>query len=173
MSNWENIRQRKQTRIDEINKRENKSRRAHACSLGDKTSVKARKNSKHEPEHDGPYEITQVNDNGTVRFQKGTVNDATNIRRIKPFHEQQKIKFATESNPPDHRAECSRPMLQQNGRADVRRSCLLNGGHTLCVESVSRHYSTPPTPCAATRAQSGSPAVIRHHRCRLAGLSVY
>jgi hypothetical protein len=34
---------------------------------------------------------------------------------------------------------CSRPVLQQNGRADVRRPYLLNGGHTLCVESVSRH----------------------------------
>ncbi len=48
--------------------------------------VKARKNSKHELEHAGPYEITQVNDNGTVRFQKGIVNDVVNIRRIKPFH---------------------------------------------------------------------------------------
>jgi hypothetical protein len=87
MSNWEHIRQRKQTRIDENNKRQNKSRRTHACSLGDKMSVKARKNSKHELECDGPHEITQVDDNGTVRFQKGTVNDAMNIRRIKPFHE--------------------------------------------------------------------------------------
>jgi hypothetical protein len=87
MSNWEHIRQRKQTRINENNKRENKSRHAHAHSLGDKILVKARKNSKHKLECDGPYEITQVNDNGTVRFQKGTVNDAMNIRRIKPFHE--------------------------------------------------------------------------------------
>jgi hypothetical protein len=87
MSNWEHIRQRKQTRINKNNKRENKSRRTHACSLRDEILVKARKNSKHELECDGPYEITQVNDNGTVRFQKGTVNDVTNIRQIKPFHE--------------------------------------------------------------------------------------
>jgi hypothetical protein len=88
ISNWEHIRQRKQTRINENNKRENKSRRAHTYSLGDKILVKARKNSKHELEYDhGPYEITQVNDNGTVRFQKGIVNDVINIRRIKPFHE--------------------------------------------------------------------------------------
>jgi hypothetical protein len=86
MSNWEHIRQRKQTRINENKKHENKSRRAHACSLGDKMLVKARKKSKHELECNGPCEITQVNDNGTVRFQKGTVNDVTNIRRIKPFH---------------------------------------------------------------------------------------
>jgi hypothetical protein len=28
---------------------------------------------------------------------------------------------------------CSRPVLQQNGSADARRPCLLNGGHALCV----------------------------------------
>jgi hypothetical protein len=43
ISNWEHIRQRKQTRINENNKRENKSRRAHAYSLGEKILVKARK----------------------------------------------------------------------------------------------------------------------------------
>jgi hypothetical protein len=111
-SNWEHIRQRKQTRINKNNKRENKSRRAHTCSLGYKRLVKARKNSTQELECDGPYEITQVNHNGTVRFQKGTVNDAINIRRIKAFQEQQKAKFTTESNRPDHRGECSRPVLQ-------------------------------------------------------------
>jgi hypothetical protein len=45
-SNWEQIRQRKQTRINENNKRENKSRRAHTYSLGDKMLVKAHENSK-------------------------------------------------------------------------------------------------------------------------------
>ena len=33
----------------------------------------------------GPFPITQINDNGTVRFQKEIINDATNIRLIKPF----------------------------------------------------------------------------------------
>ena len=87
ITDWEHIRQRKQTRINENNKRENQSRRAYQYSLGDKILIKARKHSKHELEYEGPYEITQVNDNGTVRFQKGIVNDVTNIRRIKPFHE--------------------------------------------------------------------------------------
>ena len=87
IANWEHIRQQKQTRINENNKRENKSRRNHNYSIGDKILIKARKYSKHELEYEGPYEITQVNDNGTVRFQKGIVNDVTNIRRIKPYHE--------------------------------------------------------------------------------------
>jgi hypothetical protein len=111
-SNWEHIRHRKQTRINENNKCENKSRRAHTCSLEDKMLVKARKNSKHELEYDGPYEITQVNDNETVPFQKRIVNHVMNIRRIKPFQKYQKTKFTTESNRPDHRGECSRPVLQ-------------------------------------------------------------
>jgi hypothetical protein len=85
MSDWEHIRQRKQSQINENDRRKNLSRRAHNCSLGDKTLVNARKNSKHKLEHTGPYGITQANDNGTVCFQKGIVNDAANIHRIKPF----------------------------------------------------------------------------------------
>ena len=33
----------------------------------------------------GSFPITQINDNGTVRLQKRIIDDATNIRRIKPF----------------------------------------------------------------------------------------
>jgi transposase InsO family protein len=87
ITNWEHIRQRKQNRIDENNRRENAKRREHQYNIGDKILLTARKNSKHELEYEGPYEITQVNDNGTIRFQKGIINDVINIRRIKPFFE--------------------------------------------------------------------------------------
>jgi hypothetical protein len=87
ITDWEHIKQQKQTRINENNRRENKSRCVHQYSLGDKILIKARKHSKHKLEYDGPYAITQVNDNGTVRFQKRIVNDVINIRRIQPFHE--------------------------------------------------------------------------------------
>ena len=87
ITDWEHIRQRKQTRINWNNKHENKSRRVHQYSLADKILIKARKHSKQKLEYEGPYKITQVNDNGTVRFQKGIVNNVTNIHRIKPFHE--------------------------------------------------------------------------------------
>jgi hypothetical protein len=87
ITDWEHIRQRKQTRFNENNRRENKSRCVHQYSLRDKILIKAKKQSKHELKYEGPYTIIQVNDNGTVRFQKGIVNDVTNIRRIKPFHE--------------------------------------------------------------------------------------
>jgi transposase InsO family protein len=87
ITDWEHIHQRKQNRINENNKRENKNRRAHQYRISDKILLKARKHSKHELEYEGPYEITKINDNGTVRFQKGIVNDVVNIRRIKPFYE--------------------------------------------------------------------------------------
>ena len=52
-----------------------------------------------------PFPITQINDNGTVCFQKGIINDATNICRIKPFFDwtkrflqQQLFLFKTHDN---------------------------------------------------------------------------
>ena len=46
----------------------------------------------------GAFPITQINDNGTVRFQKGIIDDATNIRRINHSskkHMNNKIVFTT------------------------------------------------------------------------------
>ena len=60
-------------------------RNNHQYKVGDKILVKRKKNSKHELEFMGTFPITQINDNGTLCFQEGISNDATNIRRIKPF----------------------------------------------------------------------------------------
>ena len=60
-------------------------RNNHQYKVGDKILVNRKKDYKRELEFMGPFPITQINDNGTVRFQKGIINDATNIRRIKPF----------------------------------------------------------------------------------------
>ena len=57
----------------------------HQYKVGDKILVKRKKKSKHLLELMGPFPITQINDNVTVLFQKGIINDATNIRRIKPL----------------------------------------------------------------------------------------
>ena len=44
------------------------------------------KRSKHgEREKDGPYPIVNVNNNGTVRYDKGTYSDIINIRKCEPF----------------------------------------------------------------------------------------
>ena len=85
VADWEHIWQRKQLRINHNNNRENMWRNNHQYKGGENILVKRKKNSKHELEFMGPFPITQINDNGTVRFQKGIINDATNIRRIKPF----------------------------------------------------------------------------------------
>ena len=82
---WEHIRQHKQLWINHNNMRENMRRNNHQYKVGDKILVKPKKNSKHELEFMGPFPITQINYNGTVRFQKGIINDATNILRLKPF----------------------------------------------------------------------------------------
>ena len=60
-------------------------RNNHQYKVGDKILVKRKKHSKHNLEFMGPFPITKINDNGTVRFQKGIINDATNTSRIKPF----------------------------------------------------------------------------------------
>ena len=60
-------------------------RKNHQYKVDEKNLVKRRKNSKHKLEFMSQFPITQINDNGTVCFQKGIINDATNIRRIKPF----------------------------------------------------------------------------------------
>ena len=57
----------------------------HQYKVGDKILVKHTKNSKHELELMSPSPIIQINDNVTVRYQKGIINDATNICRIKSF----------------------------------------------------------------------------------------
>ena len=58
-------------------------RNNHQYKVGDKVLVKCKIKSEHELELMGPFLITQINDNGTVCFQKGIINDATNILRIK------------------------------------------------------------------------------------------
>ena len=57
----------------------------HQYKVGDKILVERKKNSKHELEFMGTFLIKQINDNGMVSFQREIINDATNIRRIKPF----------------------------------------------------------------------------------------
>ena len=87
VADWEKIRQRKQLRINHNNKQKNMQRNNHQYKVGDKILVKRKKNSKHELEFTSPFPIMQINDNVTVRFQKGIINDSTNISRIKPFFE--------------------------------------------------------------------------------------
>ena len=58
-------------------------RNNHQYKVGDKILVKHRKNSKHELEFMGPFLMTKIDNDGTVCFQKGIINVANNIFRIK------------------------------------------------------------------------------------------
>ena len=41
---------------------------------------------KYEPQRKGPYQILQVNNNGTVRIQRGAIQDTVNIRQLRPYY---------------------------------------------------------------------------------------
>ena len=60
-------------------------RNKYQYKVGDKILVKRKKKSSHELEFMDPFPIAQINENVTVCLQKGIINDATNIRRIKLF----------------------------------------------------------------------------------------
>ena len=86
---WNKIQNNKRKRIELNNARENKSRIPHEYKVGDMILITRNKRSKHgEREKDGPYPIVQVNNNGTVRYDKGTYSDIINIRKCEPFQAQ-------------------------------------------------------------------------------------
>jgi hypothetical protein len=70
-------------------KRENASRISHDYKVGDKILLK--KPGKHlrklEAPRPGPHTVTAIYTNGTVRIQKGKVNERLNIRRFFPYFE--------------------------------------------------------------------------------------
>ena len=83
---WNKIQNNKRKRIELNNARENKSRIPHEYKVGDMILITRNKRSKHgEKEKDGPYPIVQVNNNGTVRYDKGSYSDIINIRKCEPF----------------------------------------------------------------------------------------
>ena len=86
-ADWKYIQTKKQKLIDMNNKRENRTRIPHEYKVGDMILVSRNKRSKHgEREKNGPYPIVQVNNNGTVRYDKGTYSDLINIRQCEPYH---------------------------------------------------------------------------------------
>jgi transposase InsO family protein len=98
IANWEYIKQRKQKIINLNNQRENSKRVQHVYKVGDKVLLNRGTENKYESPYQGPFEITQVNDNGTVRLKVNSVEDTYNIRRIIPFHA---------APDPDHGGECN------------------------------------------------------------------
>ena len=97
---WHYMQTRRQRIASENNARENARRISHEYKVGDKV-LKARGNPSNKKEisatlqkpYEGPYEITNVWNNGTVTIRRtvrgGAVFERINIRRIKPFHDAQ------------------------------------------------------------------------------------
>ena len=90
-ANWQYIKERKQHLIKQNNQRENRTRVPHEYKVGDKVLVKQDPNRKHgDDRYKGPYEITNVYDNGTVKLLQGTsrggvVSQTWNIRQLTPY----------------------------------------------------------------------------------------
>ena len=90
-ADWQFIKERKQRMIRQNNKKENAKRKAHTYSVGDKVVVEQDPNRKHGTDrYKGPYTVTNVHDNGTVRLRQrtargGAVFQTWNIRKVFPY----------------------------------------------------------------------------------------
>jgi len=84
-ANWEYIRARKQQLINKNNERENSKRIEYEYQVGDKVLLRTGTENKYEQPYSGPHPILKINNNGTVRIQKGAVTETVNIRRITPY----------------------------------------------------------------------------------------
>ena len=98
-ANLEYIRQRKQDLINKNNKRENAGRIEYEYKVGEKVLLKRGNENKYESPYQGPYEVLEVRDNGTVRLKVNSVTDTYNIRRLVPF--------ITETNGINYGGECN------------------------------------------------------------------
>jgi hypothetical protein len=89
MADWGAIEQQRQKEMGRNNRRENASRISHDYKVGDKVILK--KTGKHrrklEAPRAGPHTVTEIYTNGTLRIQKGKINERLNIRRLFPYFE--------------------------------------------------------------------------------------
>jgi hypothetical protein len=90
-ADWELIKARKLTMIEKNNDRENEKRIPYEYKIGDKVGIYLDPTRKHGADKaKGPFTITRVYDNGTVRLRQrtqrgGAVHQTWNIRNIFPY----------------------------------------------------------------------------------------
>ena len=83
----------KKRQVDIDNVRENAKRVTHDYAIGDQVYVEMTGiYRKLDYKKKGPYIITGVFKNGTVRFQRGQLNEHINIIRLKPHFQEQAYK---------------------------------------------------------------------------------
>jgi hypothetical protein len=85
-ANWKRIQERKQKLIATNNRRENAKRVPYQYHVGDKVLIKQDRDRKFGTDaYKGPYVVTEVRNNGTVRIREGITEDTYNIRMITPY----------------------------------------------------------------------------------------
>jgi hypothetical protein len=88
LADWTEIGRRRQKLVDRDTERKNRLRVSYDYAVGQKVTIRSDGIlRKAEDKNTGPYVITQVHTNGTVRIQRGSVSERLNIRRIDPYHE--------------------------------------------------------------------------------------
>jgi len=99
-ADWEAV-ERKRNQLAIVgNNRENKKRMQYEYSVGEKVLI-VRKSYERvrkigDVPTEGPFEIVSINDkNGTVRIQRSRYIETINIRRLKPFEENNNIENET------------------------------------------------------------------------------
>ena len=86
LADWTEIGKRRQVLVERNSARENKRRIDFDYAVGQKVLlIKDGILRKAEDKHEGPYVITQVHTNGTVRIQRGSVSERLHIRRLTPY----------------------------------------------------------------------------------------
>ena len=89
IADWKAIGQRRQKLVDQNNVRENKNRVDFDYRTGQKVLLlKEGILRKAENRHEGPYVITEVHTNGTIRIQRESWSERLNIRRVTPYYEK-------------------------------------------------------------------------------------
>ena len=89
LADWHAIGQRRQQLVDRNNARENARRIDYDYRVGTKCLlIRDGVLRKGEDQFEGPFTITEVHTNGTVRIQRGSISERLNIRRIVPYFEQ-------------------------------------------------------------------------------------
>ena len=85
-SRLEYIRDKKQRLINSKNARENSKRIPHTYQVNDQVLLIRAKRTKHgEREYDGPFEVLEINNNGSVRIQKTNYSDVVHMRQLIPY----------------------------------------------------------------------------------------
>ena len=89
IADWNAIGQRRQKIAVQTNERENAHRLDYDYVVGQKVMLAndGKILRKAEDRYLGPFTVTQIHTNGTIRIQRGSMSERLNIRRVTPYHE--------------------------------------------------------------------------------------